>query len=167
MSTTYIPKKPCKRCGTSLRFKSNYGCAECLRVSNAAYQAKNRDELLLKKRQWAKDNPEKNRAQSNKWQAENGAKAYAIQQRAKKANPDYYRLAGRLQTNKRRAALLRRTPAWADLNAIAEVYRNCPQGMEVDHIVPLQGRTVSGLHVHWNLQYLTKSENCRKGFSHA
>jgi len=34
--------------------------------------------------------------------------------------------------------------------------------MEVDHIIPLQGKLVSGLHVSWNPQYLTKPDNGKK-----
>jgi hypothetical protein len=55
-----------------------------------------------------------------------------------------------------------RTPEWSNLLAIKEIYDNCPDGYDVDHIVPLQGELVSGLHVPNNLQYLTRSENSRK-----
>jgi hypothetical protein len=59
-----------------------------------------------------------------------------------------------------------RSPQWADQDAIMEFYWNCPDGFEVDHIIPLRGiidgRKVTGLHVHHNLQYLTKQENRRK-----
>tara|TARA_R110001632_G_scaffold23527_1_gene66597 strand:- start:353 stop:790 length:438 start_codon:yes stop_codon:yes gene_type:complete len=64
---------------------------------------------------------------------------------------------------KRRVVKLQRTVFWADLKAIKEFYTNCPKGYHVDHIVPLQGTNVSGLHVLNNLQYLTKSQNLSKG----
>lgn len=67
--------------------------------------------------------------------------------------------------SKYRASKIDRTPSWADLDKIKEIYNNCPKGYHVDHIVPLQGELVSGLHVENNLQYLTMSDNCSKNNS--
>ena len=64
---------------------------------------------------------------------------------------------------KRRATKLQRTVGWTDHKAIKEFYANCPKGYHVDHILPLQGTNVSGLHVLNNLQYLTAKENIKKG----
>lgn len=64
---------------------------------------------------------------------------------------------------KRRATLLQRTPRWANLEAIKEIYRICPKGYHVDHIIPLQGKFVSGLHVENNLQLLLAEDNMKKG----
>ena len=50
----------------------------------------------------------------------------------------------------------------AGKKVIAEIHKNCPDDWHVDHIVPLQGETVSGLHVPENLQYLPKSINTMK-----
>jgi hypothetical protein len=63
---------------------------------------------------------------------------------------------------KRRAAKLQRTPAWSETREIAWFYEHCPEGMEVDHKHPLQGKTVSGLHCFANLQYLAMSDNRSK-----
>lgn len=71
-------------------------------------------------------------------------------------------LAERARRNSRRSYLKRVTPAWADREAIREFYANCPDGHEVDHVIPIRGRRVSGLHVLENLQYLPMVENRRK-----
>lgn len=63
---------------------------------------------------------------------------------------------------KRRLAKLNRTPIWVDRTKLIEIYKNCPEGYHVDHIIPLQGELVSGLHVPENLQYLTPEENLKK-----
>ena len=59
-----------------------------------------------------------------------------------------------------------RVPKWADRREIVAFYKNCPHGYHVDHIIPLRGRAVSGLHVLENLQYLPAVENIRKGSSY-
>jgi hypothetical protein len=66
------------------------------------------------------------------------------------------------KTSKRRSAKLKAIPKFANLDKIKEIYKNCPKGYHVDHIIPLQGENVCGLHVEWNLQYLTAYDNKSK-----
>lgn len=55
------------------------------------------------------------------------------------------------------------TPTWANHELIKAIYAKAKEkGMEVDHIVPLDGKIVCGLHCHHNLQLLTAEENKRK-----
>ena len=73
---------------------------------------------------------------------------------------------------KRRAAKMQRTPAWLtkdylsdieDFYIIAQMFRMYTgEAYHVDHIVPLQGKKVSGLHVPWNLQVLHWKDNLAK-----
>jgi len=65
-------------------------------------------------------------------------------------------------TSKRRKAVKRATPKWVNIDEIKLFYLNRPKDMQVDHIIPLQGLTSSGLHVPWNLQYLTPFQNASK-----
>lgn len=66
----------------------------------------------------------------------------------------------------RRKDVKDRTPPWVSKEDLLAFYAACPKGKEVDHIIPLKGlidgRPVSGLHVPWNLQYLTKAANRKK-----
>jgi hypothetical protein len=85
-----------------------------------------------------------------------------------KSNPDKVRALA----SKRRAFIRERLPGWLtpeDFKAIEAFYTQAAQlqrdaGIEhhVDHILPLKGRYVSGLHVPSNLQVLTAQANLKK-----
>jgi len=56
-------------------------------------------------------------------------------------------------------------PPWIDqshVEAFREIYESCPDGYQVDHIVPLRGNIVSGLHIPINLQQLKTDDNYSK-----
>lgn len=66
------------------------------------------------------------------------------------------------KTKEQKLYIAERTPKWADKNTIYTIYKNCPKGMHVDHVIPLRGVLVSGLHVPDNLQYLSPEDNLLK-----
>ena len=72
------------------------------------------------------------------------------------------RLGSRQKSLKRRAVRRNALPQWADLGRINEFIAGCPPGFDVDHILPLAGKNVCGLHVLENLQYLPAKENLSK-----
>jgi len=75
-------------------------------------------------------------------------------------------------TAKRHAAKLQRTPPWLTKDQLLEIESFYTKAKDlqtltgikyhVDHIIPLQGKLVSGLHVPWNLQVIPAVENIKK-----
>jgi hypothetical protein len=70
----------------------------------------------------------------------------------------------------RRAATIQRTVAWANIDAIKRIYDEAQQismlvgeWYHVDHIIPLIGKNVCGLHLETNLQIISATENLQKG----
>jgi hypothetical protein len=139
------------------------------KVYYARYYAKNRDAILKKTAEYKAANKdavrERNRAyrranlgvfvqHSRRWQQRNPAVVTALVAR-------------------RKARLLRATPAWANTFFIEEAYdlaqrRTQATGFEwhVDHVIPLQGKTVCGLHVESNLRVVPAAVNHSKGNRH-
>lgn len=111
-----------------------------------AYQAKHPDQVRDTKKRWNINNPDKVRE---------------IRRKLRQENPQKYRA----EVSARRRKVRQNTPPWAKRKDLVAFYEACPEGFHVDHIIPLRGKRVSGLHVINNLQYLPARENLRK-FNH-
>ena len=78
-------------------------------------------------------------------------------------DPEITKNKKRITTKKRHYNLVQATPSWANMQDILDVYKEASyMQLQVDHIYPINGKTVCGLHVWNNLQLLTKKENCSK-----
>lgn len=121
---------------------------EKVKVIQGKYLERNREALNEKSRQWRKDNPDLSRLHTMKWQAANPEKRRALELNQ---NTIRQRLIGGQKIAKFYSMEIR------------QIYANCPSGHHVDHIVPLRGKNVCGLHVPINLQYLSAHENQKKG----
>ena len=138
---------------------------EYIRAAQKEYYEANKEKLLGNMKVYYASNKEKFNASSKAWKKANREKVSAYNREYSQANPGKVNA----RTAKRRAAKLQRTPEWACLDSIKEFY-TCAKDLQeltgiefqVDHIVPLQGELVSGLHVETNLQILTASENSSK-----
>ena len=161
----YFSSKPCKRGHISERLTDNGVCVECRRALERD-KYKERYELKIKPR---RTKPEE-KAKAAKKMAEIRAKWSDDQIAAHRDAAKIRSRAWRQNNPAHRNALKRkyiadkgnRTPKWADLTRILEIYKGCPEGYHVDHIVPLRAKNVSGRHVHYNLQYLPAIDNMRK-----
>jgi hypothetical protein len=134
-----------------------------------AYRAANKERLAAAKAKYVIENPEADRARKTRYREVHRGKLRADGIAYNRAN------AGKVRfwAMNRHTAKLQRTPAWLtkdDLWIIQQAYelaalrtRLFGVPWHVDHVLPLQGKTVSGLHVPTNLQVILGVENARKG----
>jgi hypothetical protein len=129
---------------------------------------RNRELTLARSKKWAEENPEKRSEILSKNRAKNKDSRNEYNRNWFADNPDKRAS----YEAKRRSVILQRIPKWVDddeMWVIGEAYdlaqkRTQMTGKDwhVDHIVPLQGKNVSGLHVSSNIQVILGVENCRK-----
>jgi hypothetical protein len=154
-------------------------CRKCRQAVQYEWGKNNRDKQNATQRKWRKNNPDR------EWAVTNPEAYKASIAKAQKAwherNPNYsheYYLKNKAKyaSNRanRRAAQKQATPSWLTAiqrNQIQEFYeiskaKQMQTGIEyhVDHIVPINGKVVLGLHAPWNLQLLTAEENLKKSW---
>ena len=131
------------------------------------YQA-NREKYLGRKKKYYQENREEIREKQRKYLDENKEKVLQSNRQWRKNNPD------KARENDVRCRYRRYNarPAWLTIEQqkqINTIYKRCRQmtietciQYHLDHIIPIHGKTVCGLHVPENLQILTASENCSK-----
>ncbi len=107
---------------------------------------------------WRKNNPEKMLAIAKKSRDSNYQLCLDRSKEWRKANLKYDAFRAKLYRMRKQG----QCPSWADIEAIKQIYLTCPDGYHVDHIIPLKGKLVSGLHVETNLQHLPAKENMQK-----
>jgi hypothetical protein len=108
-------------------------------------------------RKWREDNPGKNRERLRKWREDNLERAREHARKWQQANPDKAKLADAIRRAMKRNASIPLTPS--EQSQLRLIYKNCPDGYHIDHIIPL---SKGGLHHPLNLQYLPAEVNCSK-----
>ena len=115
------------------------------------YREKNKERLIVYEKERYVRRKESRAIYIKKWSTENKDKVNAISAR-------------------RRAAKLNATPAWADKEAIDRMYtvsnfltNKLGEPHHVDHVIPLQGKNICGLHVEYNLDVIPAVDNLSKG----
>ena len=176
-ATHYFTGEPCKQGHIALR-KTKGACVECLTIEWAAaaktraayFVAYNkREEVKDSKHGWYLANKEQV-VQLAKTRPSSDKKLY--QSRWKAKNSVWVKADTKARRRKHRQA----TPHWLtrkQKGEIRQLYqiaitmsRTTGEPYVVDHIVPLRGEGVCGLHVPWNLRVVTREENLRKSNKH-
>lgn len=148
---------PCSKCGNRVRYCSSCKCVVCAKAEGRT------PEHRAATRKWYAGHSEQHKVLRDDWRADNRPQVRAWNAEYRKSHLSTYSAHTMAYNARKKQAL----PVWADLEEIKKIYAACPPGHQVDHVIPLRGRLVSGLHVAENLQYLPGVENNEKGNSYA
>lgn len=170
-----IPKKT-EDFYANKRMKDGLGsfCIECHKIDGRARKARDRanpeykaKELAYKK-EYRERTVEQRAAYMAEWREKNRQKVNEYGKTYRNDRKEHYNFL----CQKRKIDTMNRTPKWLtedDFWMIEEVYKLASLrakmfgfSWHVDHIIPLRGKNVSGLHVPTNLQVVPWIENQRK-----
>jgi hypothetical protein len=146
--------------------------------------AKNKENQKQLAKEWYEQNKELTKERARAWALANPEKKYQSHLKNREKDLENHNARNRawfannkdkraFYQAKRKATILQRTPIWdPDAHLIVAKYQLAAMltkasGIEyhVDHIIPLQGRKVSGLHVFFNLRVIPGSDNVKKSNS--
>jgi len=172
-SKYYFTGQPCKHGHISLR-KTKGSCVDCLKVewvkgneTRAEYfkQYNKQEEVKDRKNEWYLKNKDQVIAAAN-------TRPIEVKREYQKAWKERNITWVRADTKARRRKHREATPKWLtkkEKSEIRELYKiaitmskTTGEQYVVDHIVPLRGEGVCGLHVPWNLRVITQEENLKK-----
>ena len=169
----YYTGEPCKHGHLANRRVNDYGCMECRKISKNRYYEKYPEKLRYgtletrqkRKRKYYKENKES----ISEYNVQYMKSRLEKDPDYKKRNDKRYRDNHPERDAKRRAHKIQSTPKWYESEKIKHLYLKRSQlsklwgiDLHVDHIVPLQGDNVCGLHCWDNLQLLEATINISK-----
>jgi len=145
----YVSSKVCPKGHLDYRITANGGCFTCGMTRPLSTKHKEYTKI------WRSRNVEEKKAYTKEYQSRSEVKA-------KRCEAERRRFLSKLRGSKI-------TENLGLEEEIQDIYLECQKKTEetgvrhhVDHIVPLQGKNVSGLHVPWNLRVITMTENIIK-----